>query len=81
MKVKVSVTQDHIDDGKQDHCAECPIALAIEDAIGIKPNADNLLAEKTDKPWEVTVFMSRFDDGCDVEPFDFTLNLNIKEAT
>lgn len=32
--LEVSITQEHIDEGTRNHCQQCPVALAINEALG-----------------------------------------------
>jgi hypothetical protein len=33
--MRIEVTQKHIDEGDQQECATCPVALAVRDALGL----------------------------------------------
>jgi hypothetical protein len=84
----ITVTQEHIERGKKKNCAECPVALALHDA-GF-PDAyvsfDRVWASPDDRlnnyncllaflPILVRVWISNFDSGKHVEPFEFELIL------
>ena len=77
IQVPIHVTQEHIDTGKQESCIECPIALAVYDAIGLCVNVDPQFACSTSKPKTIRRWINRFDDGRAVRPIDFTLELRI----
>ncbi len=81
----VKVTQKHIDEGKRADCYTCPIALAILDIdpkpvnVQVKYSYVMIYIEKNGKykqyelPWEAREFISKFDNGKKVEPFEFEL--------
>lgn len=78
MKVKIEVTQKHIDSGKRADCYYCPIALAImpKRTLLITPSLFfPLWGRETMKrlPREVRWFIASFDEKENVEPFSFDL--------
>lgn len=81
--VRVKITQDHIIKGTRASCSNCPVALALRDATGIKwfvsqsylgtVGCYNNIEVKL--PPRVSVFISSFDLGVHVEPFEFDVQL------
>ena len=81
--MKVTVTQDHIDNGEALNDMYCPIALAIKDqlpdakwvSVGPMDAAVCLDVEKDPVsyilPDVAADFIMSFDCGCEVEPFEF----------
>lgn len=77
--VTIQVTQQHIDKGVRGSCSSDPIALAMRDAGLDRPWASpGHLAWReqfrdyfVDPPKSVIDFMGDFDNGKDVEPFEF----------
>ena len=80
MNITIQVTQEHIDEGTEGRCTNCPVALAIKEHL--KPeyqvkvfgshyniNSDTPLY----LPDKVTYRINRFDDGFGMEPFEFEL--------
>lgn len=77
--MKISVTKQHIDAGiKLDACS-CPLALALSDAGFPKPVVDGEQVEIAGEfglfplPEVAQQFVSDFDHGLPVAPFDFEL--------
>jgi len=80
MKVKVIVTEQDIVNGIRHDCSSCPIALALKRVF---PNSDpdvgydSYIHRNGQSTLVLTVpptaqdFILRFDDGEDVEPFEF----------
>lgn len=82
--MKVTVTQDHINRGTREKCRSCPIALAINDV----PNFSGAFvgtelasfmhryggAQIKSLPNSAKIFISQFDQGAHVEPFEFELD-------
>lgn len=78
--MKISVTQEHIDQGKKNDNRACPIALAINDAT--KTNSASVgwfscsfhthLGRVTRSlPVQASRFIDYFDGGNSVSPFEF----------
>ena len=89
MKVKVSITDSHIQNGKRQNPYECPIALALWNTGFCAPVAGRttiyvckgLKTYTGNTPKKAQLFIDIFDkfDGKDrVKPFTF--NLNLKEV-
>lgn len=84
MKVKISVTQDHINLGVRHGAAVCPIARAVREQIDgasfvtVKSYV-SLYSQHEDRsisytlPNEARLFMERFDEGLSVQPFEFEM--------
>lgn len=76
--MKISLTQDDIDNGLPDDCEDCPVALAIK---RVNPDAYvtaysheiTIDRVKFEVPLSVSVFINNFDDGRHVKPFEFDL--------
>ncbi|QDK02061.1 hypothetical protein SEA_GIBBLES_104 [Gordonia phage Gibbles] len=77
--MKVTVTQEHIDNGKPYEICNCPIALALKDkdfnhvevsTIGMTASKDDELLYYT-IPTVAKEFIKAFDDGQPVKPFTF----------
>ena len=85
MTTKIRVTQRHIDSGVSGGSTSCPVALAVREVLGV--DADVSVGSYTlgyrpknrldyrllDLPTRVTDFISRFDKGLEVDPFEFEL--------
>lgn len=76
----IKVTQEDINKGKKHNCNECPVALAIKRIINdkyIKTHKANLSIDSVWYPLPsiVVKFISDFDKGIMVKPFEFELNL------
>lgn len=87
MKIKLNVTQDHINNGQQKSCKSCPIATAVLEQCEIEPAKVSvstlyiaLWANKTryrcDLPETISNWISFFDKGGPdwVKPFKTTLD-------
>jgi hypothetical protein len=84
MSTLITVTAEHIAHGVRESCTDCPVALAIMDALPctdlIAVDGDEVtfgeIADWTEVkfPAEVQLFIKAFDDGEPVEPFSFTLD-------
>jgi len=82
-KIKVEVTQDHIDNGQKVNCEKCPVALALQEAFnnpdarsmsyGIEIPEDGEVKFYGSVP-EVETFMHKFDNDKEVEPFTFYIS-------
>jgi hypothetical protein len=78
----IKVTQKHINNGIKELCSQCPVALALKDAI---PEAiivkafeyrlvyltKNKVCYQAPSPNSVRDFINRFDASLSVEPFEF----------
>lgn len=84
MKIKIEVTQKHIDNGKSEDCYSCPIALAVSEHLHEYVEAHVMHGSVsflpitgrdtvTKLPFEVRDFINEFDEGGEVEPFSFEL--------
>ena len=81
--MKIQVTQQHIDYGVRGSTTSDPVALAMKDAGLIKPWASpSYLAWRKDNkdyyvplPEGVLGFMKEFDNGVEVEPFTFEVEV------
>src|SRR5690554_2548277 len=85
--VKIEVKQEHIDEGTEQSCFSCPIALAIADLlkedfyarvfslieIRRERNHEILYSDKASS--EMNEFMNMFDRGYPVKPFSFELDI------
>ena len=78
--MKITVTQQHIDNGQKGSCTRDPIALALKDAGVEDPWVSPVritfgLNRKNGAPVpaEVLAFMRAFDNHEMVEPFEFEL--------
>jgi len=79
----INVTQEHIDKGQPRKVCECPVALAIMQALGItEPRSvfvglGNISTRAWVKPTPVNVmkFIIEFDAFHRVEPFNFWLDV------
>jgi hypothetical protein len=80
--LKISVTQEHIDNGVRGNCEKDPIALAMIDAKWMRPWVGPLtirtdgfnggcMRQSFETPEIVWKFLSDFDNGRPVEPFEF----------
>lgn len=82
-RVKVKVTQAHINEGKKHEPSSCPIALAITDATGEQWCAGTTYVRRCTQqlelgirlPPSVMAFIETFDLGQPVKPFAFTLEV------
>lgn len=84
--IKISVTQDHINNGARLHCSECPIALA---ALDVLPEDSQVSVFPTlrvyfpgyvrgtpyELPETALTFIETFDFGAPVSPFTFEAKL------
>lgn len=77
--IKISITKAHIRDGVPGNECDCPIALALKDALltndvavnpdGMRVNNRTFSADKKDRR-----FIERFDNGKPVKPYSFEIN-------
>ena len=81
--MKIKVTKEHIDKGRKKSALSCPIALAIGDKYGLDasvgPESCVIGYTICDLPKSVKKFIKLFDNGYSVEPFEFNINLKIKD--
>ena len=82
IKKEIQVTQHDINLGIRADCHLCPVALAIERALGVRDvgvyhgTADWTQRKTrwgTNLPLEVQVFIADFDAGAPVKPFSFEI--------
>lgn len=83
MEINVTVTQEDIDNGAMKSCNNCPVALALKrtlqtdvevrDKIYILDDTEKL--KKIKVPLEVSLFIENFDEGYEVKPLTFTLDV------
>lgn len=75
--MKIKVTQEHIDLGERKLCSECPVALAVIEATGIacevEPDEIRFKGRYFQLPPAACRFISEFDCGAPVQPFEFEL--------
>jgi hypothetical protein len=74
-RIKVSVTDKHIKEGKCDNPRYCPIALAIKELGFEKVYVDKryflINKEHYGMPKKACAFIGKFDENNDVRPFSF----------
>ncbi len=84
MIIKLSVTQQDIDEGEKASCTKCPVALALQRALGRQDDAAmvgmgmvNLFIDGNSHkvPDAVRDFVRSFDSGDKVEPFELTFSV------
>ena len=88
MKTTINLTDGHIEAGRPFRCLLCPVARAISEVLNPKAwtSVQGIYAElhigeewePVDLPDEVSGFICAFDDGRDVEPFAFELDIPAK---
>jgi len=80
--MKITVTQEHIAQGKRQSRCACPIALAIKDTCGqdCDPRVSDMyiyIAKDTERyyvtPWQAKAFISIFDSGGIPNPIELEL--------
>lgn len=83
MKVKIHVTQDHIDNGQMNKACFCPIALALKTQhVYGAPFVINKGVKACDEggfiplPRSACRFIKAFDNGREVKPFNFLLDFD-----
>ena len=83
-KVKIQVTQEHIEHGIPNNCSCCPIALAVQEVFPrqiVEVGQFDLTVGGTKRhleyelPEEASDFVEQFDMGHYVRPFDFELEI------
>lgn len=85
--MKIKVTQDHIDKGKQSCSGECPIALALIEATGLEVSVyehimlwkgiligDGEYLYDDPTPQHVLDRLKNFDKNGVMTPFEFEIN-------
>lgn len=80
MKIKISVTQEHIGEGSMRNPYHCPIALACKSTglvIKAVKSTQIVLPEwgHIPLPRSAKRFISKFDNGKPVKPFNFVLEI------
>lgn len=78
MITKIQVKQIHINTGEKEDCRFCPVALALSDAMPefcweVRRHWIVINNELIKMPIIVQDFISAFDSGQPVEPFEFEL--------
>lgn len=79
--VEIEVTRENIADGRSFDCDYCPIALAIARhvrsnyRVSVGGMSCMIGTFSTDLPLSATEFVTRFDGGCRVLPFTFTVDI------
>jgi hypothetical protein len=80
--MKIKVTKSDIKNGEREHCAKCPVALAIKrtfksrkQRVYVDPWKITIGKKTYITPLDVATFVLDFDCGIEVEPFTFTLEL------
>lgn len=81
--ITISVSKDHISEGVAYSCIYCPVALAIDEAVGtnfsivdkekLEWRLKDAISRRCKTPGSVRRFITRFDSNQDVEPFTFEL--------
>ena len=76
--VEIEVTAEHIELGERWNCRRCPIAHAINTALGrmcdVKADVVEIDGEWFELPKKARNFVADFDAGFSVLPFSFTLD-------
>jgi hypothetical protein len=82
MKVTINVTEEDIKQGEKQHCSRCPVALALRRVAKGEPAVIgySIIFSKDieiETPDDVVEWIMDFDDddGCDVSPFSFEMDL------
>lgn len=86
--MEIQVTQQHIRQGTEGNCRDCPTALAINDVLNeyyytvVRPSSIYInhktrmyIGKEFDTPEEVKEFVRYYDGGYDVTPFSFNLDI------
>lgn len=82
-KLKITVTQEDIEEGQARSCHRCPVALAMSRTIGrelvVYPHYAGTLGMDVVCffPSEVEQFIADFDEGKPVKPFSFTVKASL----
>lgn len=90
-QLRVNVTKQHISNGKRNGAFDCPVALALKDKLPGKFQVNSetlayrslhnkkwLLTSITTLPKRVQQFISNFDSGKKVQPFEFKITVRVK---
>lgn len=77
--IGIKITKAHIRDGLRGSECDCPIALALKDALitdNVRVNGDGIYVNNArfDLDDKDRRFMSRFDEGLRVRPYSFSIN-------
>lgn len=86
MLVTVDVTPEDLSNGLPGNCGLCPVALAVRrivrDDVAIRVSMSILswrwpdyTTGSVDLPWTAENFIKRFDAACEIEPFEFEIDL------
>lgn len=87
--MKIQVTKEHIEKGREQSCRRCPIALALAEQLncGVMVNNSHVeiyksrsvipseLKELVLLPKTARRFVARFDNGVSVKPFEFEFEI------
>ena len=94
-RIRIDVTQEHINEGNPTESGYCPVALALQEHAGwshanaathqfwpLFENWDERLGVsiRYDLPVEASSFIQAFDDGDPVEPFSFEVEVRDEHA-
>ncbi len=83
--MKITVTQNDINSGYRYSCNQCPVALAIKRAMGRTPIVGCFRVTFEDEagrvpyepayelPFDVREAIQHFDNGAQIDPFEFEL--------
>lgn len=83
--MKIKVTTKHIEYGIRRSIYQCPVALAVRDAIGKRisvaawPDDIRVGSELYPTPDEARKLMEMFDEGMTVMPFTFELPIEANQ--
>lgn len=80
--MKIKVKQTHIKRGRQFRCKECPVVLAVQESFPFTPPGNisvggciRIGSCFIPCPDAVDDFIARFDNGQEVGPFEFELDI------
>lgn len=83
--MRIKITADHINRGKQQRTCQCPVAIAILETTGIRYEVYKTFMQPLDNRERrimnspaVVQFISDFDAGRPCKPFAFTLSHRVK---
>lgn len=76
--MKIKVTEEHIAKGRRGCCERCPVALAIREMTPCESvRVSSVILRIADThvalPWHAGVFVTDYDQGRPVQPFEFEL--------
>ena len=76
--MKISVTQEDIEQGQRENCNYCPVALAIKRVVkpwdmAVGTSTCGINAHSYTLPTVAMMFIDSFDKGLPVQPFEFEL--------